>query len=101
MNRGEVVYRLRAIDLAVLWQCFYAIKDVQLDTTYTYSELLQMVEGVVEVRRPAAEAMLYAAIEAKEQGRFSHPEGLTWEQWRDRLAAGGIKFNETYGFTQD
>ena len=101
MKQVEVVYRLRAVDLAVLLQGLYDIKDVQLDTTYTYQELLTMVDGLVEVRRAAAEAMLYAAIEAKEQDKWEHPEGLTWEQWRDRLAAGGITFNDTYGFTKD
>lgn len=66
------------------------------DADRTLAALRQSLYREIDVDKSVVESALWSCMLLKEEGLFSHPDGMTYEGFVSRLTPYGEKFNPDY-----
>lgn len=68
------------------------------DANQTYDSMLRKLNKVIALPVSDVESALWSANLLDERGKFSHPEGLTFDEFVSKLKKDTETFNKNYNF---
>lgn len=93
---------LNSLDLATLLYCFikYVNEEDYEGAGRTYENTIKSMlnQSGLRVEQPDVENALHAANMLNSKGKFSHPEGLTFEAFVSRIVGDKYDFDPDYNW---
>ena len=71
------------------------------DIAETYEMFMRRMDTKLQIPTASVETALWSCNLLDERGRFIHPEGLTFEEFLDRLLDRSYKFNKVYNCLEE
>lgn len=97
--------RVRLMDVAVLLEDLYKAKRHPEigwgDYERTVEEYRRLLNASIVLPKEIVEGGLWASNMVSEVGKFSHPDGLSFDQFTKRVIGPKRKFNKVYNWIED